>query len=114
MISIAPACLVKIIEGALDYALSYGFRPHPEFRLTAMLLKGIDPAACPREFRFGQDGKPLCIQGPNESFDQARAIMERIQAAGGDYLIRLDGSEPMELDDSEDESGYGPLTLPEP
>lgn len=115
MTSISPACLVKIIEGAVEFARSYGFHPHPDFRHAAMLLNGIDSATCAQEFTFGRDGKPLYIQGPYESPVQAEAIMERIQAAGGDYLITVDGSsEIMELDDLEDEPKYDPLALPEP
>ena len=46
MIPISPACLVKILEGAVEYARSFGFPPHPDYRHAAMLLKGIDPNAC--------------------------------------------------------------------
>jgi hypothetical protein len=114
MVSTDPACLAKIIRGAVEYALSFGFHPHPDFRHTAMLLEGIDPAACSREFTFGRDGKPFYIQGPNETFEQARAIMERIQAAGGHYMIEVGGSELEELVDVDDEPEYDPLALPEP
>jgi hypothetical protein len=108
MVSIDPACLVKIVRGAVEYALSHGFRPHPEFRHTVMLLQGIDPAACSREFTFGHDGKPLYIQGPNETPEQARAIMERVQAEGGHYMIEV-GREEFEkvvgeIDESESDA----------
>ena len=46
MIPISPACLVKILEGAVEYARSFGFPPHPDYRHAAMLLAGIDPKAC--------------------------------------------------------------------
>ena len=73
----APACLSKIIMGAVEFARSFGFSPHPDFRHAAMLLDGIDPSACPNEFTFGRDGRPLYIQGPNESLAEAAAIITR-------------------------------------
>src|SRR5438045_2768072 len=41
---ISPACLVKIVKGAVEYAQSYGFAPHADYRHASMLLEGIDPA----------------------------------------------------------------------
>ncbi len=92
MIPISPACLVKILEGAVEYAQSFGFPPHPDYRHAAMLLKGIDPKACTHEFTFGREGKPFYIQGPNESPAQASAIMQRIQEAGGHFMIEARGA----------------------
>jgi hypothetical protein len=91
MSPISPACLVKIVKGSVDYAQSFGFRPHPDYRHVAMLLEGIEPATCPQEFTFGRDGKPFYIQGPNESPEVARAIAERILAADGHYLVQAPG-----------------------
>jgi hypothetical protein len=86
---IPPACLVKIVKGAVEYAQSFGFPPHPGYRHAAKLLEGIDPATCTQEFAFGRDGKPFYIQGPHESPAEAMAIMERVQAAGGHFVIAL-------------------------
>jgi len=91
MIPISPACLVKILEGAVAYAQSFGFPPHPDYRHAAMLLEGIDPQACTHEFTFGRDGKPFYIQGPSESPAAASAIMQRIQEAGGHFIIEARG-----------------------
>jgi hypothetical protein len=87
MAAIAPACLVKIVQGAVEYAKSFGLPPHPDFRHAARLLAGIDPSACPEQFTFGRNGKPFYVQGPHESSAEAQAIIARIQAAGGHYLI---------------------------
>jgi hypothetical protein len=85
--AITPACLVKIIEGAVAYAQSFGFSPHPDYQHAAMLLAGIDSAACQQEFQFGKNGKPFYFQGPHESEAEAEAILERIRAAGGHYMV---------------------------
>ena len=112
MSPISPPGLVKIVKGALEYALSFGFRPHPDFRHAAMLLEGIDAATCPQEFTFGRDGRPFYIQGPNESPEQARAIMERILSAGGHFLVEVPGPGSEGFVDIKDESN--PFALPEP
>ena len=93
MTAIAPACLVKIVQGAVDYAGSFGLPPHPDYRHAARLLAGIDPSACPEQFEFGRNGKPFYIQGPHESPAVAAAIMQRIQAAGGHFLIEASGAD---------------------
>ncbi len=67
LVPISPACLVKIIQGAVEYAGTFGFRPHRDFRHTALLLAGIDPSTLAEEFTFGRDGKPYYVQGPYES-----------------------------------------------
>jgi hypothetical protein len=101
--AIAPACLVKIVKGAVDYALSFGVPPHSDFRHASLLLEGIDPATCPEQFTFGKDGKPFYIQGPNESPAQAKAIMDRIYGQGGHFLVQMSAAEYEESPDSEDE-----------
>ena len=87
MTTIAPECLVKIVKGAVEYAQSFGFPAHPDYRHAAMLLAGIDPETCSQEFSFGRDGKPFYIQGPNESLAQALAIRQRIVGEGGHYIV---------------------------
>jgi hypothetical protein len=90
---ITPACLAKTVKGAVEYAKSFGFPPHPDYRHASTLLEGIDPSTCPDQFTFGQDGKPFYIQGPNESPAQAAAITQRVRDAGGHFFIDLDEGE---------------------
>jgi hypothetical protein len=110
MRAIAPACLAKIVKGGVEYAHSFGFSPHPDYHHAAKLLDGIDPSTCPEEFTFGRDGKPFYIQGPNESFAQAQAIMERVQSLGGHYFIQVPGAVTREFAGLEGESDdFDPL-----
>ncbi len=97
MRAITPACLAKIVEGAVDYAQSYRFPPHPDYRHASVLLRGIDPLTCPTQFTFGRDGKPFYIRGPNESLAEAAAIGQRIEEAGGHYLVGMPRSGAEEL-----------------
>jgi hypothetical protein len=94
---ISPACLVKIVKGAVEYAQSYGFAPHADYRRASMLLEGIDPATCTQEFTFGHEGRPLYIQGPHESPAEVMAIVDRVQLAGGHYTLAFPGAGLEEL-----------------
>jgi hypothetical protein len=104
LVPIEPSCLVKFINGAVDYAMTLGFRPHPDFRHAALLLQGIDPATCAEEFSYGKDGKPFYIQGPHETPRQAQLIMQRVRDAGGHFLARIEalGDDYEILDDGDE------------
>lgn len=102
---ISPACLVTIVKGAVDFAQSFGFSPHPDFRHASLLLAGIDPSECRERYEFGREGRPYYIQGPNESPAQAMAIVQRVQEAGGHFMAvsPVIGDELVELEDDFDE-----------
>jgi hypothetical protein len=101
---VSPECLAKIVKGAVEYARSFGFPPHHDYRHVSMLLEGIDTAACTQDFTFGRDGKPFYIRGPNESLAQARAIVQRVVDAGGHYIVGLPDPGAEELEELELES----------
>jgi hypothetical protein len=107
--AIDPACLKKIVQGAVEYAKSFGFAPHSDYRHASMLLEGIDPTTCPQQFTFGHDGKPLYVQGPHESSTQAAIIMQRIHEAGGHYLISARGAHSLQAADFEDDDSFDDL-----
>jgi hypothetical protein len=109
MVPIAPACLVKIIQGAIEYAGSFDFPPHPDYRHAAKLLSGIDPAGCDRKFKFGQDGKPYYIQGPYESPAVAEVIRRRIMEAGGHFIVKVPDPDSDELDDVDFDAQFNPF-----
>jgi hypothetical protein len=92
MRAISPACLAKIIKGAVEYAQSIGLPPHPDYRHASILLDGIDLSTCPTRFTFGRDGKPFYFQGPNESPAEVKAILQRVQDAGGHFMLVLPGA----------------------
>ena len=119
MASSTPACLAKIVKGAVEFAQSFGFPPHPDYRHASKLLDGIDPSSCSSKFSFGRAGKPFYIQGPNESFAQAAAIIQRVQKVGGHFIglpsvdgreesaemgLEFERFEALEHDESDDET----------
>jgi hypothetical protein len=92
-----PACLKKIVLGAVEFARTLGFSPDPDYRHAVKLLDGIEPSDCSSEFIFGRNGRPFYVQGPNESPAEAAAIMRVVQDAGGHYITALSGDD---LDES--------------
>lgn len=74
-------------HGAVAYARSFGFEPHPQFADTPLYL-GPAPEACP--IRFGRDGMPFCVSGPR---DNPREVIAALDATAGpgtyDYLASL-------------------------
>jgi hypothetical protein len=98
--SAMPACVVKLIQGAVAYAEGLGLHAHRDYFSVKAFLGSIDPAACPKEFEFGKDGKPFYISGPHET----QADWERIIATltrklgpeGFHYMVGMDMGEIVE------------------
>jgi hypothetical protein len=97
MSPIDPACLAKIVLGAVEFAESFGFPPHPDYRHASHLLDGIDPSTCRERYVFGEDGRPYYIQGPNETLAQAMAIVARVQEVGGLFQMGGPGADLEDL-----------------
>jgi len=87
----APLDLARhVVFGAVDYARSLGFEPHPDFAKGASLLG--DWEAGSSDVTFGQDGKPFYINGPR---DDAYGILAKLRQTVGDgnfdYLVQFPG-----------------------
>jgi hypothetical protein len=107
---ISPPCLAQLVVGAVEFAESFGFPPHPDYRHSSHLLDGIDPSACRETYEFGdENGRPLYMQGPNETTAQAMAIAQRVQEVGGHFTLAIPGDDEDDLAapelDSDDEEG---------
>jgi len=90
----------EIIYGAVDYARTLGFEPHPDFELSRHVL-GTEEFSRTRRLEFGgPEGKPLYIAGPN---DDAAAVLgklrERLGGNGFDFITPADDWEAIEKDD---------------
>lgn len=64
--------------GAVDYARSLGFEPHPEFAAASGQLGAW---AGPGAITFGQDGIPMYMSGPH---DNPRAVLRTLSRAVGE------------------------------
>ena len=88
--SATPEQFAKLVYDSVEYALSFGLAPHPDYKHAKLLLAGIDASRCTDVFTFGQDGKPLFINGPHDSPEKIKIIMHKIKLAGGDFVL-VDG-----------------------
>lgn len=78
-----PACVRKLVEGAVQYAAGPGFSPHRDYRAASKLFGNVDAEACPTRFEYGHNGMPLYIRGPHESLSRAKRIVEQLHKRCG-------------------------------
>lgn len=102
--TVAPEYFAKLVLGAVAYAQSFGFSPHPDYGHARLLLAGIDPSLCADTFTYGKDGKLFYFSGPNDSPEKIKVIMHKINLAGGHFAAMGDGfNVPGAFIDSQDE-----------
>ncbi len=96
-----PPTARKLIEGAVAYAQNLGLAPHPDYKMACRVLGGIQSSDSAATFTFGEKGKPLYIQGPNDSPAFCERILKQLRARCGPdgfhYLIvagEMESEEP--------------------
>lgn len=110
-----PADARKLVEQAVAYARDLGLPPHADYFKAAPLFGSVDPTQSTAVFEFGKDGKPLFINGPHDTPDRCRRILNLLEkhcGPGGYHTVLLasDGSRhpllggPEDLDWDEDEA----------
>lgn len=67
-----------LVLGAVDYARSLGFEPHPDF---AVCRGHLGDWSGPSAIRFGYEGKPYFVAGPR---DNSAKIMRTLRETVGD------------------------------
>lgn len=87
----APLELARhIVFGAVDYARSLGFEPHPGFAKGAALLGNWEAGSS--DVAFGHDGKPLYINGPrDDTYGTMTKLRQTVGDGNFDYLVQLPG-----------------------
>ncbi len=108
---LSPACARRLVESAVAYARNLGLQPHPDFKKGARVFGGIDSSECTREFVFGDRGKPLFVQSPNDSPQYVEYVMgtlsRRLGRDGFHYILGL-GSVPGSEPEDAEARGSGP------
>jgi hypothetical protein len=84
MVSIDPSYARKLLRDLTAWSRSIGFAPHRDFAAVERIFGDVNADASDAVFRFGREGKPVYIPGPN---DTAPLIQRRIE-----QLERLLGS----------------------
>lgn len=89
-----PACFRKLVEGAVAYARGLGFSPHSDYAVASQIFGGVESETCAADFKYGRDGKPFNVSGPNETPAQVQAIMDELERRAGagnfDYLVMVE------------------------
>lgn len=87
----APLDLARhVVLGAVDYARSLGFEPHPDFAKGAALLG--DWEAGSSDVTFGRDGKPFYINGPrDDTYGTLAKLRQTVGQGNFDYLVQFPG-----------------------
>ena len=110
--SLSPAGARKLVEGAVAYARTLGIEPHPDYKHAARVFGGINPAEHPQEFVYGDKGKPLFVQGPNDSPQFVERVMStlvrRLGEGGFHYILSVGQSTDFDADPAPDEEPAGP------
>jgi hypothetical protein len=90
----------EIICGAVDYAKSLGFEPHPDFELSRHVL-GTEEFSRTRSLKFGgPEGKPLYIAGPDDDAATVlRKLRKRLGENGFEFITPEDDWETVEEDE---------------
>jgi hypothetical protein len=93
--NISPALAHEIIYGGIDYAAQFGFKPHPDFRLSQYVLDPADLHPRTGAVEFGYKGKPFFIQGPDDDPDTIMRQLIRTAGEGNfDFLMQIAGPPP--------------------
>jgi hypothetical protein len=81
----APLELAQhLVHGAVEYARSLGFEPHPDF---AACVGHLGRWEGPSVIGFGYMGKPLFIQGPSDDAGHIMKTLEEKVGRGGFHII---------------------------
>ena len=86
MVPVDPSYARKLLRDLTAWSRSIGFAPHRDFAAVEPIFGDVNADASDAVFRFGREGKPVYIPGPN---DTAPLILRRIEHL--DRLLGHDG-----------------------
>ena len=78
-----PACALKLITGAVDYAKDLGFSSHKDYHSLKTIFGEQKLGHCWSRYRYGKDKMPCYVKGPNESTADADKIVATLQKSSG-------------------------------
>jgi hypothetical protein len=112
-VQMTPEAARKLTEDAISYAKGLGFAPAADYKKASRVFGGITTANCDEQFIFGQDDKPLYIQGPFDSPARVETILRLLETRCGvdgyHYIVAGGDFEPF---DGEEQNGESAVTDP--
>ena len=79
-VRMTPEAARKLTEDAICYARGLGFSPGADYKKASRVFGGITTANCDERFIFGQNDKPLYIQGPSDSPARVERTLRVLEA----------------------------------
>lgn len=82
--------LQSLVLGAVEYAASMGLSPHPDF---AAVRPSLGAWSGPRPIRFGREGRPVYVQGPDDDAYRIVQTLRRHLGDGGFEYVMVAGED---------------------
>jgi hypothetical protein len=84
IVSVDPSYARKLLRDLAAWSQSIGFAPHPDFAAVERVFGDVSVDTSDAVFRFGRDGKPVYIPGPNDTAHLIQRRIEQLQKYVGD------------------------------
>lgn len=84
----------RIIQVAIEYGASLGFKPHKDFRRAKLLLGDADPTSSDIDVPTGKDGQPYYFGGPYDNYDSVIRTLDRSVGRGNYHYVLPMGGDP--------------------
>jgi hypothetical protein len=84
MVSVDPTFARKLLRDLAAWSQSIGFAPHRDFATVERVFGDVSADSSDAGFRFGRDGKPFYIPGPNDTAPLIRRRIEQLRKYLGD------------------------------
>jgi len=84
VVSVDPSYARKLLRDLAAWSQSIGFAPHRDFAAVERMFGDVSADASEAVFRFGRDGKPVYIPGPNDTVPLIQRRIEHLQKHLGD------------------------------
>jgi hypothetical protein len=97
LVAIEPSRARRLLRDLVAWSRSIGLPPHPDYAAAEPLFGDVPVDTSDESFRFGKDGKPLLVQGPNDTPAQNRKRLEALRRAVGDdgfdFFLEVEGDD---------------------
>ena len=84
IVSVDPSYARKLMRDLAAWSQSIGFAPHRDFAAVERIFGDTSADASDAVFRFGRDGKPMYIPGPNDTAPLIQRRIAQLQKYLGD------------------------------
>lgn len=84
MVPVEPSYARKLLRDLDAWSRSLGFAAHRDFATVERIFGDVNAEASDAVFRFGRDGKPFYIPGPDDEAPLIRRRIEQLRQHLGD------------------------------